>query len=307
MEKEKHVLTARKKDAIFCILMLIYPLLHFFVFYVIVNASSIAMAFEYWEDGKYIFDWGATNFAKLSLNFERDYRFSYMLRNSTIAFLCSILIGETLALLFSFFIYKKIKGSKFFKIVLFLPSIISALVLALIYQFFVENLIPELWNKLFGIQIDGLMTSNNTQFITILVYSVFIGFGPKVLIYSSTMSGINDSIVESAQLDGITFFKEFVHITLPMIFATIETFLVASIATFFTNQLNLFVFLHGEKRAELYTFGYYLFIEAQEAATSLDFSNYPYMALIGIIMSVIAIPVSLTVKKLLEKFGPSEN
>lgn len=303
---KKNILTGKKKDAIFCALMLVYPLIHFTVFYIVVNASSLAMAFQYYKDGQYIFDWGKSNFDKLFYSLKHETVLSDSVVNSTILYLCSMLIGEPLTLLFSFFIYKKVKGSKFFKVILFLPTIISSLVLVLIFSYFVDQALPEIMGKIFGVETVGLLTTNKTQFITVLVYSLFMGFGPKVLIYSSTMSGINESVVESASLDGITFFGEFIYITLPMIFSTIQTYIVAGLATFFTNQMNLFSFFGTEAMTNLYTLGYYLYVQTQIATANGSFAMYPYLSLLGLLMSCIAIPVTILVKKLLDRYGPSE-
>ena len=140
-----------------------------------------------------------------------------------------------------------------------------------------------------------------------MVFSIWSGFGTGVLMYASTMSGISKEIVESAELDGITPFKELLYITIPMIYPTLVTFMVVGVAGIFTNEMSLYLF-NGNFGAtqDIYTIGYYLFKEARIAGGSLqDFDKFTYLSAFGLMLSVIAIPLTFVVKWLLEKFGPS--
>ena len=305
--KKNKLQASRRKDAIFCSLILAYPLLHFAIFYIYVNFSSFAMAFQYYYDGEYIFDWGKQNLDQIIYDFKNLPIMVSGLKNSAIVYFCSMLIGEPLAILFSYCIYKKIKGTKFFKIILFMPTIIPGLVLCLIYKYFVDDAIPEIMYLFFKKEMLGLLTTASTMFGTVLFYTLFMGFGPKVLVYSSTMSGINESIVESAQLDGISFARELVSITIPMIFATITTYIVASIATFVTNQMNLFNFFAHDALPSISTFGYYLYVKTQIASVNGSYGDFTYVSALGFMFSLVVVPLTILVKKLLEKYGPSEN
>ena len=298
--KEKTILSSKKRDAIFCALVLLYPVVQFCIFYIYVNISSVALAFQNQFNGQMIFA-GFYQFSQVFYNFTQETSLIYSISNSLIAYFVGLLISEPLAIIFSFSIYKKVAGYKFFRVMLFLPSIISSLVLVLIYRYFVENIIPEVWQMIFGTKVN-LMDPNTTAFATILFFSTFIGCGGRTLMYTSTMGGINESIVESAQLDGVGFVGELWHITLPSIYPTIVTFIVAGIATIFTNELGLFSFYSTEADYKLYTFGYYIYRNTQLSA---DGSKYPYLSSLGLLLSCIAIPLTLLVKKCMEKFGPS--
>lgn len=298
--KEKSTLSSRKGDAIFCALVLLYPVVQFCIFYIYVNISSIALAFQEQFNGQMIFA-GFYQFTQVFNNFSQESSLIYSAINSIIAYLVGLVISEPLAIIFSFSIYKKVAGYKFFRVILFLPSIISSLVLVLIYKYFVINIIPDIWQMIFGTKIN-LMDPATTEFWSILFFSVFIGCGGRTLMYTSTMGGINESIVESAQLDGVSYLGELWHITLPSIYPTLVTFIVAGIATIFTNELSIFSFEGTEASYKIYTFGYYIYRNVQLSA---DGSKFPYLSALGLFLSMIAIPVTLLVKKGMEKFGPS--
>ena len=294
---------ARRQDIIFCILVLLYPIVQFAVFYIYVNISSIALAFQKYDHGNLIFA-GFENFAKVFNDFTNKAELAYSLPNSLISYFSGLLIATPLAIIFSFFIYKKCAGYKFFRIILFMPSIISTLILVLIYKYLVVEVIGTLipmHNPITG-ELTNLLDNSSTAFGTILVFTLLMGFGASTLMYSSTMGGINESIVESAQLDGISFMGELWHITIPMIYPTITTFIVAGIAGIFTNQMEIFSFKDAFADAKLYTFGYYIYRNTQISKTG---DVYPELSALGLILSAVAIPLTLFIKKGMEKFGPS--
>ena len=110
-------------------------------------------------------------------------------------------------------------------------------------------------------------------------------------------------MVEAANLDGATGFKEFWHISLPQVYPTLSVFIVTGIASIFTNQFNLFTF-YGTS-APYQTFGYYLYKETLNHNTDLPY--FPKLAAFGLMMAIVAIPLTFLVRWLLEKFGPTED
>ena len=195
----------KKRVAFYCI-MLSLPLLQFLIFYVYVNFSNMGMAFVKYKEnpnglGYISFFAGLQNFASV---FKRIGERSYMIRNSLIFFLVHLFIGISLTLVFSFFISKKFLGHKLFKVILFLPQIVSTVVFALIFKYLADSVYPSMLNKLYQKDVIGLISNPDTkvQFITVLIYSIFIEFGANVLLFTGSMSAINESIIEAAKLDG---------------------------------------------------------------------------------------------------------
>lgn len=290
------------KNMIFYCIMFTIPVLWFSYFYVGVNVNSIIMAFQKYDfsTGDYVWA-GWLNFRNFFRQWADATAMLTMLKNSLYGFLCTLGIGMPLGLLFSFYIYKKKPGYAIFKVILFLPSIISAMVLAVMFKNFTESTLPPLMEKWFGLEMQGLLSNNDTQFGTILFYNVWIGFGSGILLYSGAMSRVPESIVESAQLDGISPVKEFFYITFPLIFGTVSTFIITGVAGLFTNQLNMYnLFSDGVNPASM-TFGYYLFKGIAAASSTAD---YPYYAAIGLCLTIVAVPITWGVKFLCDKFGP---
>ncbi len=304
MENIKKKKKKLNRDITFYVIGMLWPIGQFLIFYIGVNLQSVLMAFQSYDVLTQSVDWtfGFMSDAVVTM-FTSDYML--MLWGSSLkVYVLSLCIGTPLGLFFSFAIYKKVPFHSGFRVFLFLPAILSAIVMVTIYQFFVEQGIPELMRKLFNVDIKGLIENPNTSFAAIMTYTIFMSFGTSVLMYSNAMSGISSEIVESAHLDGASGIREFWYITLPTIFPTISTFLITGIVGIFSNQMNLYSFYGGSAPPELQTYGYYFYMKTASATSRAEYSP---LAAMGIVMSVIAIALTFTVRWAIEKFGPAED
>ena len=294
----------KRRDLGFYILLMAFPVLQFAVFYIGVNAKSIMMAFQRIDIINGTTEWTFDNIKEAFRMMTTTPQMLSILSVSIVSYLLTQGIGIPLALFFSYYIYKKLPGHGFFRVILFVPSIISSIVLATIYQFFVERAVPAMLLQFFGLEIEGLMVNTDTCYAFLVFYNVLISFGTSVLMYSNSMSGISPDLSGAAQIDGATVFQEFWHVTLPSVFPTLMPFLIAGVATIFTNQFNLFSFYGVEAPDGVQTYGYYLYVQAQSAKSMAEF---PLLSAMGLLMTIVVVPLTLVVRRLLEKFGPRED
>ncbi len=294
-----------KKRAFYYILILI-PLIQFAIFYLGVNINSILLAFKEYdvytgEHSVALFE----NFKQVFVDFAEKPALTFAFKNSLILYFSTTIIGISLALLFSYYIYKKGALSGLFQVILYMPSIVSSLAFVLIYKYFADLAIPNIFAELFGLEIKPLLSTSETQFGTILFFCLWTSFGVNIIMYSNAMSGISDSIIEAAQLDGCNAIKEFFYIVIPRIWSTVTVFITVGLATLFTNQMNLFSFYGIYAEPKMWTIGYYLYKEVADPNTKLV--DYPYLAAFGLVLTIIAVPVTLGVRTLAERLGPKDN
>lgn len=299
----KKLSKGKKRDLLFYFLMMVFPVVQFCIFYIGVNGNSILMAFQDIDIATGTITWTFDNIKNAVVMMTTDPTLLNAMKMSIISYLLLLFIGTPLGLLFSYYIYKKHFGSNAFKVFLFLPSIISAIVMVTIYMFFVDRAIPAASNTWFHKAIEGLLENKASRYATIIFYNIWVGFGTSTLMYSNAMAGIAPEIIESAHVDGATGLKEFWHIVFPMIFPTFTTFIITGVAGLFTNQINLYSFYGGEAPNEVITYGYWLYMKTQGAASDAE---YPLLSAIGIILTIVTVAITLLVRWLLEKFGPSE-
>ena len=272
-------------------------MIQFAIMYVGVNFNSVIMAFQKRDTltGTSSFVW-FENFATVFRNLFTGSTLGQALLNSIICWALGLFVGTLLAIMFSYYLYKKFWGHALFKVMLFLPSMISMSVFVLIFSYFVDAALPDI------LGIKGLLTDSKMIFPTILFFNIWISFGTNVIMYSNAMAGIDESIIEYARIEGISPIRELFQIVLPIIFPTLQTFIVTGIAGIFIGQANLYLFYGSYADPQIMTIGYYLFTRVVGETASL--SEYPYAAAMGIVFTLVAAPVTLGVKKLMDRADP---
>ena len=300
----KTMLTKRKidKKLIFYIACFALPVLQFLIFYIGVNFQSILLAFQKY-DGK------TTSFyfdkQDLWVNFQRVYEeltetetLLISLKNSLILWGATSIVGTVAAIFFSYYIYKQKRTGRFFRFILFIPSILPAILLAIVFKLFTGDVIPVLFDAP-----KVLEAEPSIRFAAVVFYTVWIGFGTQILLYTGTMDQISPAVIEAGALDGVTPMKELWYIVIPEIIPTIGTFLVAGVAGAFINQANLFNFYGQTASSDNYTLGYYMFSMVQKN-TDLGYGEafYPYASAIGLCCTLVAVPPTLLLRKFFARF-----
>ncbi len=299
-------LNRQQKRLIFYCIMIALPLLQFCICYIYVNFNSILMAFKLYDDDYFLAPqtFSFKNFEKAFALFFSATGWEYI-KNSLILYAINLVIVLGLALVFSYYIAKNYLFAKFFRTVLYLPHVVSGVVFAMLYKYITTDVYLALGGALEG----GLLENEATQFAVVLFFNIWLGFGQNVMLFTGSMSGIDGSIIESAQLDGVNTLQEFFHITIPMIFPTFITFVVVGIAGIFTNQMQLYTLFGSSGGNKFSTFGFFLYLQTQQSkglttVASKIPSSYPELAALGLIMTAILVPITLVVRHLLEKYGP---
>ena len=264
-------LTRKTKRIIFYSLMVALPFAQFLIFYVYVHFNSILLAFrvEHTDHlGRFTVEYSLTkNFEAVFEYLKNDEYIGIInaLKNYFISFFTS----GILSIFFSYYVYKKFLGSGVFKVFLYLPSIISSIILVVVYKEIMNRYIPTVINNIFygGENVVNSILENDT-YTWVLVYSIFMHFGGHILMYTGTMSGINESVVESAQLDGVSAIQEFWYITLPLIYPTFVTFTITGIAGIFTTHPNLHTFfgMSDPFTLRIHTLGFTIFASVRANA-----------------------------------------
>lgn len=301
--KRKGEMNSRKREErIFLTVILAWPVLHFIVFYIIMNLNSIILAFQSYDADMNVTFAGLENFRNVIHDLQGKPQLKIATINSLIMFVTSLVIGLPLTLIFSYFIYKKVRGYRTFQFVLFLPSIFSGLVLSLVFKIFVEGPLPALLRAM-GIQnVPNFLIDTKWAFPTVLFYSIFTGFATGMILYSNAMSRIPDELIEYGRLEGIGMFREMWNIVIPLIWPTLTTMMVTGVAGIFANGGPIYMMYGDQAPDYLYNLGYYLFIQVISRNSTM--ASYPYAAAAGLLMTACAAPLTLLVKHLMETYGP---
>lgn len=306
-KRAKHIRAAKRNELIFCFLLLIIPVTQMCIFYFGVNFNSMILAFKRYDATERIFYWnGFENFKNVLTFLFTDPLMGVAAKNSAIMYGISLFVATPLNLIFAYLVFKKIPLAGFFRVVLFLPAVISSVVLAFVFRYAVDYFIPYLAKLLFQKTIRLPTQVPGTAFWVIIVYGLWTGFGSALILYAGAMARIPPSVLEYGKLEGIGAFTEFTKVVIPMIFPTITTFLVVGISGFFTSYGALYIFYGAGASSDIWTLGYYWFTRVVNSTGAIEsYSAYPEAAAAGLIFTVICAPLTLFVKHLLEKYGPT--
>ncbi len=298
-------ITRKLKKWGFYTAIIIGPVIQVFLLYFCVNFQSFFMAFQKYDAVTGIWSWnGFENFKNVFYDLKTLPLFGYAIKNSILAWFWTSLVTIFLGLIFANYIARKGRGWSFFRVMLFLPSILSAAVLTIMFKYFADYAVPKVINDIFGTNLFGLLSAKETKLPTIISFTIFISFGTQVLVFTSSISAIPESIFEAGELDGVTPMKEFFFLVLPQIIPTISVFVIAGLANMFNNQLNLYAFYFDMADIPIQTMGYYLYRTIQMAKTQTE---YPYISAVGTLCTVIITPIVLFCKWGSKKIDPMED
>lgn len=296
-----------KSALIFCLCMLAYPLLQWLVFYVYGNVNSVLLAFQKYDstNAQFVFlPLGEifNNFSNvISDLFNGSGLGSYVL-NGAILHGLSLIIGYPMGLLFAYLIYKKCPGNKIFKVVLFLPTILSAMVIAMLFKYFIERAVPA-WLSDMGIKdMPLLLMDPKYSFVTIICYTVFFSMPGALVINLSTISRIPEELIEYGKLEGISPFKEFLTIVLPLIYPLLEVQLLGVFVGFFTASGPLYALYAENADPSVMTFGYYMFTKV--IGRNGGEAYYGYTSAANLLIGLISIPIVYGTKWIFDRFDP---
>ena len=212
-------------------LMLAPNIIGFFMFMVFPILATLFFSFtEYDLIGapKII---GLDNYVELF----RDPIIATTLNNTLVFTLITVPIGMAFSLLLAIFLDQKIAFKRFYRGAYFLPSITSMVAVSIVWQWIYN---PEfgLMNYLLSfVGIRGItwLSSSSTSLLSLAIVNIWKSAGYNMMLFLAGLQGISNTYYEAGQLDGASKWKQFIHITLPMLSPTTFFIFIMSVISSF--------------------------------------------------------------------------
>ena len=282
----------------FIICCCILPVLNWLVFYVFANLSSFVMAFTN-KDGVISFD----NFIRFWNEITSpisDLRIAF--KNTMLTF-AIMFITFPFKVLVSYFIYKKIPGAGLYRILFFLPSIIFSVALSMIFSKMVgvNGFIAQGVQDMLGLaQTPELLADSRFANITVLLHMMWLSFPGDLIIWGGTFARIPTDVLESGQMDGVNWWQEFTKIIVPMVWPTVALQMVLLFCGIFGASGAVFLLTQGKYGTM--TISAWMYLQLYNLSGNQYTSNaYNYMSAVGLAITVVAIAISLVVRKWTDK------
>ena len=200
----------QKKKIIF--LFLLVPILLLVVFGFLPIINMFGYSFLKWDGlGKKKFI-GIQNYIEL---FSRSENFRVF--GVSLYYFVGSIIQLSLALLFAVILSSKLRGTNFFKGVLFFPNLINGVAIGFIFLYFFKDTgTLNSFLHLLGVQSTPLWLTDPKKVNYSLVFtSIWRYMGFNVVMFTAAIQSISSDIYEAANLDSANAWQKFKYITLP--------------------------------------------------------------------------------------------
>lgn len=283
------------------ILFLIVPILHLTIFYFMVNFETILLAFKDSRTGVFTFK----NFVDFyeSATQPVGNTLGVALKNTFTYFGAKVIIMLPLSLVMSYFLYKKIRGYKFYQTVFYFPALIPQLILVTVYKdFLTSGGTFDRFLNLFGGKVPafGYFSYPETATTAIVVFTIITGTTSNILLFVGSMNRIPFEIIEASKLDGCSAFTELVKIILPLIWPVLTVTIIQTVAGILGASGPILLFTNG--RADTTTISFWMF----DQVYGKENSGYNLLSATGLVFTCIAVPLALFTKWLSEKVDTVE-
>lgn len=305
-EKKKFKLNRTTRKYIFIAELIIIPVINFIIFWVYVNFDTILLTFKRFDvpTASYVwrgFDGYISVFKSMILGGDPG-EFNAFVNSFRAILINVIILPVTFVISYSF--YKKIRSRKFFQVVFFLPNIISLVVLCMMVRHMFSSdfgPIALVIEKITGHPTDWLGYNSDKMWGIITVFCIWAGLGGNTVILCGAMQRIPEDIIEAARLDGIGFLREAWSIVLPLVMPTVGVFMIGVVTSplSFTLQPMLIAVNLGIDN-KFMTIGWYIFTSVDTGGSG----NMIQAATIGMMFSMLLLPVIIAVRILVKKFTP---
>lgn len=295
VQKRKKTINWCRTLFILCCVAL--PVADFLIFYVYQNASAFTMAFTT-KDGGFTFE----HFVRFWLELKdpmSDLRIAF--KNTFLSFGIMMLMFP-FRVLVSYFIYKKIPGANIYRILFFIPSIIFSVAFAMILtrMLGVEGFIAQWVQELLHLDsVPELLADSRFANKVVLLHMVWLAFPGDLIVWGGTFSRIPDDVLESARLDGVTWWQEFTKIIVPLIWPTFSLQFILSFCGIFGAGGQVFLLTkgnYGTMTIDAWTYLQVYNVGGKDTSNALY-----YMSAVGLVLTVIAITWSLLLRRWTDK------
>lgn len=310
VKKRKGFRQAVVKENLFAFSVLFLFFVQFAVFWVYGNFNSIRLAFQYYDGYgfKYI-AWEDNVFSNFVLFFQNIASGNEMyggkaILNGAYFHILTSFVCLPFSYMIAYIIYKKLPGTGFFKVVLYLPAILSSMVTIWLFRHIIESGIAGIVRGPLESEFPSVFNDYKYDRFIISLYVLFFGLPGNMLVNLGSMSRVPQELIEYGELEGISLWGEFRLITIPMVFPVLQVQCLGLFTGFFTAQGPLFTFYEKNAPGNIRTFGYNLFAAIANDDSVTAKTQYGYNSAVSLTIGLISVPIVQATKWIFDKLDP---
>lgn len=212
----KRKLSLKARDNITGYLFLLPNIIGFIIFSLIPVVTAFVLSFTNWDgmqETKFV---GLKNFIDL---FQHD-SFKIALKNTVVYTIGSVPLTLIIALAIAILLNQKLKGVKIYRAVFFMPYISSAVAISYVWAALLNPTSGPINMMLQALGVANppqWLTSVDWAMFTVIMISVWKGFGYYTVIYLASLQGVPKHLEEAAMIDGANKWQIFKNVTVPQL------------------------------------------------------------------------------------------
>ena len=288
-----------KNEKVFIYSCLTPALVLFAVFMIYPTLSVFRMA---------LYKWGGLSAAKTFIGLENfrtllgDGNFLKALQNTILVLVFVTIMTLAIAISFAYILVReKIKGHNFYRFIFYIPNVLSVVVISAIFSAIYapsEGLIngmfrlfkPETWQNI------QFLGNQRIVIYSIIAAMVWQAIGYYLVIYMAGMSSIPVHLFETAEIEGANKIRQFLDITVPLVWDTVRTTLVfCIISSINVSFLLIKVMTEGGPDGASEVFLSYLYKQAYNNA------SYGYGMAIGVVVFLFSFALAGIVNRITKR------
>ncbi|HEX3326006.1 MAG TPA: sugar ABC transporter permease [Actinomycetota bacterium] len=250
-----------RRDTVAAFLFLAPSLIHFMIFILGLVVASLVISTWRWDLLTPSHEVGLHNYATM---FFHDPLFWTSLKATVYFVLLTIPTGIVLSLALAMAVNTKLRGIVFFRTAYFIPVVSSMVAVAVVWRWVFNNDFGILnwFLGLFGVHKIDWLGNPLTAMPAIALMSVWKGLGFTMTLFLAGLQSIPQHLYEAAELDGAGKWKQFVHVTWPLLTPTTFFVSVISIIGSFNVFDAVYLMTQGGPGNSTTVYNFYLFNQA---------------------------------------------
>lgn len=143
------------------------------------------------------------------------------------------IIVNVISLLLALGLNSKIKFKSALRGAYFIPNVLGALVVGYIFNYFFTYILP-VWGEMLGSKTfsSSMLSNEKLAWIAVVIVCAWQSIAMNTIIYISGLQTVPEDVYEAGSIDGATGWKQFKHLTFPLIFSFFTINMVLCVKNF---------------------------------------------------------------------------
>ncbi|MBR6299108.1 MAG: sugar ABC transporter permease, partial [Candidatus Gastranaerophilales bacterium] len=162
-------------------------------------------------------------------------------------------------------INQKIVCKTLYKLLIYIPVVISIVVVAIAFKWlYAPNGLLNYFLELLNIDSIGWLSDTRYSMISVALVTIYKGVGYYMMIYLSALMSVPNELYEAADIDGASFFKKHMLVSIPHIMPVIALVSTISSISALKVFVEIYVMTKGGPLDSTKTIVYYIYEKAFE-------------------------------------------